>query len=126
MPTTNEDGLTFSAWLDRANHDCAAISGLTLADLPDSCMWDAWNDGVSPRDHAVEVLAREGFPFPEPPPRPAALPANPLATEVERKANYLGGRFYNGKPRPGYSPATAAIDAAIAQRKATGKLPRLY
>ena len=61
--TTNENGETFAAWYAAANKVCSGISGLTLDDLADGPSWDAWNDGVPPREYAEELLSNEGFPF---------------------------------------------------------------
>lgn len=116
MTETNDDGLTFAQWLDRANHACRQISGLTLNDLPDSNTYDAWSDGESPRDHAIQVLTDEGFPFP---------PPGGTADEV-RSVDIRTGSTYEERRATGQAPANRHVRQALNARKVLGHLPILY
>jgi len=103
--TENENGITYNRWLDRADSDCLAISGVDLDSLGDAPpgSWDAWHDGTEPRDHVIEKLEENGYPFeaaPKVPPRP---------TVIARPSN-------DGQ----------RIEAALRTRKVTGQLPVLY
>ena len=63
MSNTNENGLTFEAWLIRLNTAVNQETGYSIcvSDLGDTNTRDAWNDGVHPSDHAVEALEQEGW-----------------------------------------------------------------
>ena len=115
---TNEDGLTYGAWMIRLN---TAVHEETdyacgIHDLPDTDTWHAWNDGVNPKDWAIMVLEEEGYydfvdhviePEPEPEPYvgkryhlytepPVWMPPEDIVLEngqtvrIQRKANADG------------------------------------
>lgn len=57
----NEEGLTYKAWLARANKVIAEkLGGLSLSDLRDRLTFDAWEENVEPEVFAIEALAEEG------------------------------------------------------------------
>ena len=60
---TNDNGVTFQAWFNRADQAVHAVCGLGLDDLADGPSYDAWSDGVEPDDYAHDLLVEEGFPF---------------------------------------------------------------
>lgn len=52
--------LTFEAFMMAVDRAIAAKVGLTSRDLADWMYWDAWEDGMMPKQAAREALAAEG------------------------------------------------------------------
>lgn len=104
MADINEDGYTWRNWKKNANDYSLALSGVTLDDLPDTNMYDAWLNNCPPEEFVDEVLLEEGFPFPPghryySPPRPRTTPEyytetitleNGKTVTVERKHSASG------------------------------------
>ena len=61
MTTTNTDDLTYEAWYKRVDRAVSALCGLGIDDLPDGNSYDAYDDGMTPREYAESVLDEEGF-----------------------------------------------------------------
>lgn len=55
--------MNFEEWYAAVDRIVSGIAGIGIEDLADGPSWNAWNDGVSPREYAIERLAEEGFPF---------------------------------------------------------------
>lgn len=58
---TNGAGLTANDWLNRANRECARLSGLLLGDLGDGTALYSWTIGEAPEDYARRALIDYGF-----------------------------------------------------------------
>lgn len=53
---------TYEQWYAQADRECLAISGLSINDLADGPSYDAFEDGASPQEYALDLLGDEGFP----------------------------------------------------------------
>lgn len=61
--TKKINGLTFEQWYQRADAVVVSIAGVGIDDLSDGMSADAWRDGLTPREYALDQLESEGFPF---------------------------------------------------------------
>ena len=61
--TQTVNGLTFEQWYEKLDSACIRTCGLGIDDLPDGNSWDAWSDGMSPKEYLMEKLEEEGFPM---------------------------------------------------------------
>jgi hypothetical protein len=57
--TTNENGLTFDAWLEECNAWLRERIGISTLEIADWDWWYGWNDGMSPEDAAREAFASD-------------------------------------------------------------------
>lgn len=55
----NEDGLTYHEWLAKLDGILASDVGVTSQDLPDTDTYTAWREGMSPEDHASDIIYDE-------------------------------------------------------------------
>ena len=56
MATEKIDGLTVEQWLFRVDAIVNKRCGVSVHDLADFCIWDCWQDGMSPANGALEAL----------------------------------------------------------------------
>lgn len=105
---------SFRQWYAAANRHCIAIAGVGIDDLPDGPSHDAYTSGASPYDYAFERLVEEGYPFDddddETEAEAAAHEARRIADRQQRRA----------------VPSNHTLRQALAERRNTGRLPRLY
>lgn len=47
---------TFEQWMEEVNVALVSMCGMGSEDLPDWNYWDAWDDGISPKSAAADVL----------------------------------------------------------------------
>jgi len=60
----NIDGVTFDTWLAKVDQILLrATEAFTSGDLADQPYWNWWNDGVSPREAALDALEDNGYPM---------------------------------------------------------------
>ena len=59
------DGDTLKQFMRKVDAHVNAICGLSSADLADMDFYSRWEDGVPPREVALELLENEGFPMEE-------------------------------------------------------------
>ena len=116
MSDTNPDGLTFDRWTALADARVQRRVGLCLSDLPDGPSWDAWHDGVDPKDYADELLDEEGAP-----PLESERTAEAVRSTDIRTVPTMSERRAEGRPL-----ANRHIRLALDQRKVTGRMPILY
>ena len=60
---TNGNGLTLDQWLVKVDRIISARFGISVHDLADFCIWDAWNDGLSPVEGAEMALENDDLPW---------------------------------------------------------------
>jgi len=56
---------TLKQFMKEVDAHVSAICGLSSADLADMDFYSRWEDGVPPREVALELLENEGFPMEE-------------------------------------------------------------
>ena len=54
--------MTYDEWYMKVDRLCLFIAGVGIDDLADGPSWDAWDDGVTPREYVMERLEEEGWP----------------------------------------------------------------
>jgi hypothetical protein len=59
---TNDDDLTFEAWMEAVDAEIQRVVGLTTSDLADCCFADMWSDGCPPTEAAAECLRENDAP----------------------------------------------------------------
>jgi hypothetical protein len=53
----------FETWYAKVDRHVSALAGVGIDDLADGNSYDAYEDGVSPKEYALDRLREEGFPF---------------------------------------------------------------
>ena len=60
---TNMDGISLEAWINQVDGIISRRFGISVHDLADFAIWDAWNDGVSPAEGAEMALENDDLPW---------------------------------------------------------------
>lgn len=57
----NKLGQDFDKWMERVDHMCIKVTGLSRDDFPDMGYWDAWRDDVTPHEMLIDILSYNGY-----------------------------------------------------------------
>lgn len=115
---------SFRQWYAAANRHCIAIAGVGIDDLPDGPSHDAYTSGASPYDYAFERLVEEGYPFDDDDDETEAEAAAHEAEAAAHEARRIADRQLGAERRA--VPSNHTLRQALAERRNTGRLPRLY
>lgn len=55
--------MTFEQWMQKVDSKVGAMTGLSVHDLADQPFRDWFDDGMSPREAALETLENDGYPM---------------------------------------------------------------
>ncbi|MAH49541.1 hypothetical protein CMI37_27210 [Candidatus Pacearchaeota archaeon] len=61
----NTEGYTLTEWQNAVNRILLRKIGIGIGDLADFCIWDCWNDDMSPEDGAMEAIQNDDLPWEE-------------------------------------------------------------
>lgn len=125
----NDDGYDYSTWMSEVDDHVRRIAGVSVNDLPDFFARDLWADGCDPEDVAVEQLQDAGFPFDEGEGdvEPAVVVAAAPSPAPSTPSDYVPLTVRrNGKLRTVDIPSHGTVEAALAARKADGRMPIIY
>ena len=63
MAIEKVDGLTVTQWFKKVDVIVNQKCGVGVRDLADFCIWDCWQDGMTPEEGAVEALENDDLPW---------------------------------------------------------------